>query len=129
MKIITWPTDKQIIVALQDFSARRLTGLAIDEVNQFGLYDSSSTIYIPGTYSTGVEYFVWLHYIKGTGVNATSELYFSETRLRPSSPTVSNYNASGLYDVNRFRAACIEVDQVVYDQVQVSVEELGDFPL
>lgn len=48
---------------------------------------SPTTASTVSTMTTGVKYYVWVHYLKGTGANATAEVWFSTSSTKPGDGT------------------------------------------
>lgn len=77
--------------------------------------------------SSGTTYHVWLHYIKGTGANATTELYISTTGTRPGSPTSVATNSTGTTQASRIRISG-HSGGAIFDKIRVSATAIGDNP-
>lgn len=72
--------------------------------------------------SDDTEYYVWLHYKKGTGVNSLADLYISTTSTKPGSPECSITNGTSTSDIKHYQfvtGSGAAIQDNVYDEVIV----------
>lgn len=79
--------------------------------------------------SSGVIFYIWMHYKKGTGSNSVGELWVSTTTTLPVSPTVTFSNGTDTTQASR-----IVLDnsnggvQYYWDYIRVSSTAIGSAP-
>ncbi len=82
--------------------------------------------------ATNTTYHVWVHYIKGTGVNAFASVAFSTTGIRPNAGTsfASSSVGTSVSNANNLRlgTTVLAIQDTIIDQVRVSSSEIGDNP-
>jgi len=110
--------------------------LAAVEINTSGtlhLVCGATTADTVDAMSTGTTYYMWFHYLKGTGANAVADVGFSTTSTRPTSGNkfVQITTGSPTTDAVEF---AIHVwnnnnpSDFIYDRVYVDDEQIGDNP-
>ncbi len=81
--------------------------------------------------SSGIPYFCWLHYTKGTGANALLDVYLATTSTRPGSPTASITTGTSTNDVNMIRFnshSTTTGTEFLLDRVLVDDAAIGNNP-
>ena len=81
-----------------------------------------------GVLAINTTYHIWMRYIKGSGSNSQTILYFSTTGTRGSAVATLT-TGNGSLDANRLTIACANSTSVIFDKIRVSSSEIGDSPL
>lgn len=85
------------------------------------------------SFSAATTYHIWLKYVKGTGANSTSEVWFSTTGIKPADGS-NNYaiktGGNATTDVNRvyFGLPSNSTWNGIFDRVLCSTSPIGDNP-
>lgn len=79
-------------------------------------------------FSTGVTYYAWVKYIKGSGSNAVSELRISTTTTRPSATNSTTTNGTSTTQATALRLAGVTTAGMIFDNI-VADTSVGSNPV
>jgi hypothetical protein len=100
----------------------------ITSTGVFQLNAGGGTVSTGAVYSANTTYYVWLHYVKGTGANAQAEGYISTTTTRPGSPTLSTTTGTSTLDAANVQIFVNGTTTMITDYLRISSSSIGSAP-
>lgn len=120
-------TGTRYICAFQDGAGAPLLSLRIgSSTMQHGSVSGAGGF----TFTLNTQYFIWLHYIQGTGTNGIAEVYISTTTTRPGSPTGTFSTGTATAPAEKFQIGSTTSGSgsKIIDTVRVSTSEIFSNP-
>ena len=129
MRIDSNSTDNVNILEFHDADGNRIANVAwvsglMRIYGDHGAQAGSSTTNL----STATMYYVWAEYIKGTGSNGVLRIYGSTSRTKPGTPLVNITAGTATADCSRVVVGGGKSIDIIFDQIMIRDEAMGDMP-
>lgn len=99
------------------------------------LTSGGQTATTTSTMAVGTEYYVWYHYLKGSGANATAEVWFSNTSVKPGDGTAGHAKVTNSNSTTDAAEVALYIENVsatsneaIFDRFYLDDAAIGNNP-
>lgn len=81
-----------------------------------------------GVFTSATTYYLWWRYTAGTGTNAVIDIHHGTSKIKSEATLLSTTAGEGTEQAGSIRLGTSNYTLVIFDAIEVSETELGDFP-
>jgi len=125
---VSMPTGNNSILTIRTATATMAYLSLNGDTGELRGYHGTSYEAAATTLTDGTTYFIWGHYVTGSGADGVLNVWIDTDRTKPASAEITVTNGTSIADPTRIYAIQDNGGQGIYDQILVDDASIGDVP-